>query len=125
MVLPVPLHRNREKNRGFNQAALLAETVSRQSGIPLGGRDCVRVKDTRPQTGLRSTERRRNVAGAFAVPDPGKIRGLKVLLVDDVLTTGATMNACGPGIADRRGGERIRADAGSGASRVAGCNIMK
>jgi ComF family protein len=94
MVLPVPLHRNRERQRGFNQAGLLAVRVGKLCGIPLGGRDCVRVRDTPPQTGLRAAERRKNVRGAFAVPRPERVRGRRVLLVDDVLTTGATADAC-------------------------------
>jgi len=94
MVLPVPLHRNRERQRGFNQAALLAASVAKILGIREGGKDCVRVRDTPPQTGLRGAERRKNVKGAFAVPDPERIRGRRILLVDDVMTTGATADAC-------------------------------
>lgn len=94
LILPIPLHRKRERQRGFNQAALLAKRLSRRSGIPLGGKDCVRVRDTAPQTGLRGAERRKNVRGAFAVPCPERVQGRRVLLVDDVLTTGATADAC-------------------------------
>jgi len=94
LVLPVPLHRNRERQRGFNQAGLLAEQVGKLFGIRMGGKDCVRVRDTPPQAGLRAAERRKNVKGAFAVPQPERVRGLRVLLVDDVLTTGATADAC-------------------------------
>jgi len=94
LVLPVPLHRNRERQRGFNQSALLAASAGKILGIRLGGKDCVRVRDTPPQTGLRGAERRKNVKGAFAVPYPERIRGLRVLLVDDVITTGATADAC-------------------------------
>jgi ComF family protein len=94
LVLPVPLHRRRERQRGFNQAGLLAEQVAKQSGIPLGGKDCVRVRDTPPQAGLRAAARRQNVKGAFAVPRPQRVRGRCILLVDDVLTTGATADAC-------------------------------
>jgi ComF family protein len=94
LVLPVPLHRNRERLRGFNQAGSLAKHLAKQARMPLGGRDCVRVRDTRPQTGLRGAERRKNVRGAFAVPHPERVRGRRVLLVDDVLTTGATVDAC-------------------------------
>jgi ComF family protein len=94
LVLPVPLHRNRERQRGFNQADLLARRVGRIAGIRLGDQDCVRVRDTPPQAGLRAAERRKNVKGAFAVPRPGRVRGLRILLVDDVVTTGATVDAC-------------------------------
>ena len=94
LVVPVPLHSRRQRERGFNQAELLAARLSRLCGIPLGTKDCVRVRETRPQTGLRAAERRKNVAGAFHVPNPRRIRSRRVLLVDDVLTTGATADAC-------------------------------
>ena len=94
VVVPVPLHRKRERQRGFNQAEVLAGEVARLRKIPLGARDCMRVRDTPPQTGLRAAERRKNVAGAFDVPEPQRIRGRRVLLIDDVLTTGATASAC-------------------------------
>ena len=93
-IVPVPLHRNRQRERGFNQAALLAARFSRLCGIPMEPEDCVRVRDTRPQTGLRATQRRNNVAGAFHVPVPQRVQRRRLLLVDDVLTTGATVNAC-------------------------------
>jgi ComF family protein len=94
LVLPIPLHRNRERQRGFNQAALLAARIGKLIHIRVGGKDCVRVRDTRPQTGLKRAERRANVKGAFAVPRPERIRGKRVLLIDDVLTTGATADSC-------------------------------
>jgi ComF family protein len=94
VLVPVPLHPRRERRRGFNQAFLLAAQVSRLRKIPLAAGDCVRVRDTPPQTGLRAAERRKNVAGAFHVPKPQRVRDCRVLLVDDVLTTGATAHAC-------------------------------
>ncbi len=94
LVLPVPLHSNRQRRRGFNQSALLAEELSKIYRIPAGSKDCVRVRDTPPQTGLRAAERRKNVEGAFHVPRPQGVQGRRVLLVDDVLTTGATANSC-------------------------------
>lgn len=94
LVLPVPLHRRRERQRGFNQAGLLAVQVAKRAGLPLGGKDCVRVRDTPPQAGLRAAARRQNVKGAFAVPRPRRVRDRRILLVDDVLTTGATADAC-------------------------------
>ena len=94
LVLPVPLHIKRQRVRGFNQATLLARQLSKLHGIPVGAEDCVRVRDTPPQTGLRAAERRKNVAGAFHVPVPQRVKSRRVLLIDDVLTTGATANSC-------------------------------
>lgn len=94
LVLPVPLHPRRQRQRGFNQAALLTAQVAKLLAIPRGAKDCVRVRDTLPQTGLPAAERHKNVAGAFHVPDPRRVQGRRVLLLDDVLTTGATANAC-------------------------------
>ena len=90
-ILPVPLHRSRLRNRGFNQALELARPVSRRLRRPLLSRACVRIKATQPQSSLNSqAERRRNVAGAFRVCRP--LIGLRrVAIVDDVLTTGATV----------------------------------
>ena len=104
LVIPVPLHPRRQRQRGFNQAALLAAEVSKFLNIPSGAKDCVRVRDTRPQTGLRAAERRKNVAGAFDVPEPERVRGRRVLLIDDVLTTGATAHACAQAL--RKAGAR-------------------
>lgn len=98
LAIPVPLHPERQRQRGFNQAELLVAEVARLRKIPLGVKDCVRVRDTPPQTGLRAAERRRNVAGAFDVPNPERVRGRRVLLIDDVLTTGATASACAEAI---------------------------
>lgn len=94
LVVPVPLHSNRQRQRGFNQSLLLATQVSKVLGVPVARKDCVRVRDTRPQTGLRASERRKNVAGAFDVPRPQSVKGRRVLLIDDVVTTGATVHAC-------------------------------
>jgi ComF family protein len=98
LAVPVPLHSKRQRQRGFNQAELLVREFARWRKIPLGVKDCVRVRDTPPQTGLRAAERRRNVAGAFDVPRPERVRGRRVLLIDDVLTTGATASACAEAI---------------------------
>ncbi len=94
-VVPVPLHRWRLWRRRFNQAALLARTVARAEGKPLELRALSRVKATRSQVGLTRAARARNLQGAFKVPDAARPRvaGRKILLVDDVSTTGATGNA--------------------------------
>jgi ComF family protein len=94
IVLPVPLHRSRQRTRGFNQSALLASNIAREFGLSDTGKDCVRVRNTRPQTGLNAKERHKNVKGAFQVPRPESVKSRRILLVDDVMTTGATANAC-------------------------------
>ena len=91
---------NASDGEGFNQAALLAAQLSKIYGIPLAAEDCVRVRDTPPQTGLRAAERRKNVAGAFHVPFPQRVKSRRVLLIDDVLTTGATANSCARALLD-------------------------
>jgi ComF family protein len=91
-IIPVPLHRNRLMQREFNQAAVLARGLARQLNVPVLERPLVRVRWTRPQVELSGDERRRNVKNAFAVTDPTSIAGKIVLLVDDVFTTGATLD---------------------------------
>lgn len=96
MVVPVPLHRWRLARRGFNQALVLSRPLCREHGIACRPELLVRRRYTRPQVGLDNTSRRRNVAGAFAVPRARMraLRGARVLLVDDVFTTGATLSEC-------------------------------
>ncbi|ARN82558.1 ComF family protein [Methylocystis bryophila] len=95
LIVPTPLHRLRLAERRFNQAALLAAPIARESAVPLETMALERVKATPPQVGLSRARRAENLAGAFKV-DPafaGRISGANVVLVDDVLTTGATANA--------------------------------
>lgn len=94
LLVPVPLHVRRLRQRGFNQAVLLGELLSREWQIPLGRRALQRVRWTEPQVNLAAKERLANVRGAFAVADPAQIRGARILLVDDVLTTGSTLAEC-------------------------------
>ncbi|HXK54002.1 MAG TPA: ComF family protein [Hyphomicrobiales bacterium] len=96
LVAPVPLHRRRLWTRRFNQSALLAKEISRLSGVPLVPDLLSRIKATRQQVGLSAEQRRRNVAGAFRLDDDwrARISGQRVVLVDDVLTTGATVEGC-------------------------------
>jgi ComF family protein len=94
LVVPVPLHRRRLWQRGYNQAALLARPLARSGGgLELATRALGRVRATLPQTDLDAAARWRNVRGAF-VADPRRVAGRAVALVDDVLTTGATARAC-------------------------------
>lgn len=90
-VVPVPLHWRRRRARGFDQAALLAKPVARALGAPARLRGLRRVRNTPPQVELTHAERQRNIDGAFA---PWRLRGaVRVLLIDDVRTTGATLRA--------------------------------
>jgi Predicted amidophosphoribosyltransferases len=96
MIVPVPLHRMRLWKRRYNQSAELARALSRRSGLPLEPLVLERVKPTPSQGTMPSAEaRRKNVAGAFLVPKPMRpaVKGRRVLLIDDVLTTGATASA--------------------------------
>lgn len=96
LLLPVPLHPWRMFKRGFNQSLLLARALSQDRGLPLLRDGLRRTRHTRPQVGLKRHERAGNVAGAFAVRDARAelLRGRRVLLVDDVFTSGATVGEC-------------------------------
>lgn len=93
-IIPVPLHKTRSKVRGFNQSELLAKDISVFYKMPILTDILVRVKNTSPQFGLKKGERHANIQGAFAVTGADKITGKKILLIDDILTTGATLNEC-------------------------------
>ena len=95
LIVPIPLHPARESERGFNQALLLARELARLSGLPLDEHSVVRrVHTERHRAGMDARARRRSVANAFAVRHPDSVAGQRVLLVDDVFTTGATVSAC-------------------------------
>lgn len=95
IVAPIPLHRTRLWSRRFNQAAALAGVVARQADRPFRPALLARVKRTRQQVGLTRPQRADNLQGAFRVPDAirPQVEGRRILLIDDVLTTGATANA--------------------------------
>jgi ComF family protein len=93
VVVPVPLHPARERQRGYNQSVLLAQALAKVTRAPLDIRSLRRERDTRPQMGLTAAERRANVVGAFA-GRPGALAGKRVMLLDDVCTTGSTLEAC-------------------------------
>ncbi len=92
-IVPVPLHRDRERARGYNQSLLLARELAARHPLDLWEDALIRVRATRPQVELDAVERRENVRDAFAAID--RAAGAQVLLIDDVCTTGATMEACG------------------------------
>jgi ComF family protein len=94
VIVPVPLHPKRLRWRGFNQSVLLAREVSRLFEIPLDPFVLYRSKETPPQTQLKEDERRRNVRGAFSLNPQKPVKGKRVLLIDDVYTSGATVNEC-------------------------------
>ena len=120
LVVPVPLHPSRRRERGFNQSELLAaglvRALGRQSGgaAPQVAKACLRRKcATPPQTGLSVAARRENLKGAFEVVKPEAVRGRGIVLVDDVMTTGATLSAC------------ARALKSAGAARVMGLTLAR
>ena len=94
IVVPVPLHAARAADRGFNQAALLARPIARSLRAPLGARVLERVRDTPRQAALDRANRFMNVKSAFRCREPDAVRGKRVLVVDDVRTTGATIAEC-------------------------------
>lgn len=103
ILVPVPLGKKRERERGYNQSALLAAEVGRLLGLPVDEQTLRRVRETPPQMGLPRESRLANLEGAFACqPDP--IAGRRVCLIDDVTTTGATLAACASTL--RRAGAR-------------------
>ena len=95
LIVPVPLHPEREKSRGFNQALLIGHELSLASGIPLNEVSLLRTSHiNQHRTGMDAKGRKETVADAFAIAHPGLIAGERVLLVDDVFTTGATVSSC-------------------------------
>ena len=96
-IIPVPLHSERQQQRGYNHAHLLAEVCATRIGIPLRNNILMRHRATTAQVGLKPDERRQNVAGAFLCTPPFATRTLEgrtILVIDDVCTTGATLEAC-------------------------------
>jgi ComF family protein len=94
LLVPVPLHVTRLRERGFNQAVLLARCLGRARGLRVASRALVRTRATHAQPGLAAAARRTNLASAFALRPGALVAGYEVVLIDDVLTTGATADAC-------------------------------
>jgi ComF family protein len=93
-VVPVPLHAERRRERGYNQAELIARPLARRLGLRLESRLLERVKPRPPQLVLSRTERWQVVRGAYAARESARLDNLRILLIDDVMTTGATLDAC-------------------------------
>jgi ComF family protein len=94
VVVPVPLHRRRRRERGYDQALLLAKVLARRLRLPLAAGALARTRYTSQQSLLPESQRWDNVRGAFAVRRRGAVEGRRVLLVDDVMTTGVTADEC-------------------------------
>ena len=94
VIIPVPLHPKRLRKRGFNQSLVLCRKLFPKSKKKIDPRILMRQQWTRPQTGLNRAERRRNVRNVFRVKAPEKVRNKRILLVDDVFSTGSTVNEC-------------------------------
>ena len=94
IIIPVPIHSKKYKQRGFNQAKILAERVSVRRNIPIVNNSLVRVLNTVPQSEFDKKRRKENVKNAFVVENKKLIEGKRILLIDDIDTTGATINEC-------------------------------
>jgi ComF family protein len=106
LLIPVPLHPQRLRERGFNQALLLVKELSRRTGIPYSRKILKKKKPTIPQVNLSGVEREKGLRGTFHVIEKEELLGKSVLLVDDVYTTGATVNECSKALL-RGGAERV------------------
>ena len=105
-IVPIPLHPTRLRKRGYNQSALLAAQIGKMIERPVIYNGLSRIKNTTPQVELSGAGRRRNLIGAFAPKKRHPFAGADILLVDDVVTTGATMNACAKAL-KRAGATRV------------------
>jgi len=113
LLIPVPLSDRRRRERGFNQAELIAQALAGRIGVPIAA-DCLRRgRHTAPQVGQNAADRSTNVAGAFICSAPGAVCGRRVGIVDDVMTTGSTLRACA---------DALRA---AGAARVFGVVVAR
>lgn len=93
IIIPIPLHFSREKERGFNQSKAIAEEINKAIGAKLMAGNLIRIKNTKPQPEMKGLEKRlENITGCFAVKNPELIKGRSVILIDDVFTSGSTMN---------------------------------
>lgn len=94
LLIPVPLHKYKQRERGFNQSLLLAKSIAQNTGLAVGDKVLKRVQKTQVQAKLNAEQRMKNVDTAFEVVDGNRVKNKKVILIDDVCTTGATLFAC-------------------------------
>ncbi len=94
VLIPIPLDKKKLKIRGYNQSEEVAKELSKVLQIPLIADNLIKIKSTKPQMELSKEERERNLAGAFMIKNPSELAGKKIFLVDDVYTTGSTMEEC-------------------------------
>jgi ComF family protein len=106
-IVPVPLHPRKKREREFNQAEYLASAMSRAFRVPVMAGNLRRVRDTPTQTALDAEERSANLRNAFRLRSPARIAGKRIVLVDDVFTTGATMDSCAKVLTAAGGGHII------------------
>ena len=107
MIVPVPLHSLKKREREFNQADRLAKYLSNAIGVPMDTSILKRVEPTQSQTRLSRTERAENVKKAFALRASVDLKGMHIILIDDILTTGATTSACA-GVLRKAGAAKIQ-----------------
>ncbi len=107
-IIPVPLHRLKKAMRGYNQSYYIAKGIAKQTGIKVNGKILVRKKFTETQTHLNAEERKLNIENAFNVRKASKIKGKRVILIDDVITTGATTSEAAK-VLKENGAEKIMA----------------
>ena len=94
IIIPVPIHNKRRKERGYNQSELIARAISKTLGIPIVKNVLVKIKNTVPQSSLNKVQRAENANGVYSAKNHTKLRNKKILLIDDIYTTGSTLNEC-------------------------------
>jgi len=108
VVVPVPLHPKKQRERGFNQSLEIARVVGRARGLEVEDKALIKIRNNPPQASLEAEDRRANVKGAYQVRKTEKIKGKVVLLVDDVFTTGSTIEECSR-VLKQAGAQEVRA----------------
>ncbi|TET06759.1 MAG: ComF family protein, partial [Candidatus Atribacteria bacterium] len=102
LIIPVPLHKNDLKKRGFNQSVLLGKVIGDYFSVPVGEKVLIKKKSTPFQVNLSKKEREKNILRSFSVEKPEEIKGKNILILDDVFTTGSTVEECAKGLKEAR-----------------------